>query len=426
MPVWEMLKEKCHAIICGNRSIHLVTELILPATVQACARNVGSLAFVDHSGVRDWKFDLHRRRICEEEKEEERLISTATSNPPSFAFSYLVNSCGLSPESALFVCNRVAFETSARPDAVINALKSHGFSQSQILDMIRKWPPLILASPERTLLPKLNYLRSVGFSGSDLARIITASPYLLHRSLEKQLIPNFGRLREFLLCEKYAVTAIRGNPRILSHGFEATIDPFVKILRENGVRESRIVWLVKCQSRMMINQHNHLEEIVEKTMGMGFDDPSALKFSVAMLAVAGMSESTWERKFDAYSRWGWSRDDAMRAFVKCPGCMTSSDEKIMSVMGFFVKEMGFESSFVLRHPWLMSLSLEKWIRPRCLVFKHLSWHGLTKTKVGLTTLLKISEDDFLEKFVTPHLEEAPELLDIYQEKKHMAMRLLVP
>ncbi|XP_048128659.1 uncharacterized protein LOC125312882 [Rhodamnia argentea] len=355
-----------------------------------------------------------------------RLISTASSNRPSFAVSYLVNSCGLSPESALFVSNRVVFNTSARPEAVINAFKSHGFSQSQISDMIRKWPRLISACPERTLLPKLNYLRSVGFSGFHLVRMITASPYLLTRSLEKHLIPTFGRLRDFLQGEKHAVTAIRRNPKILSQGFEATIDPFVKILRDNGVRESSIAWLVKCQPRVMINSYNHLEEIVEKIRGMGFDDPSEAKFAVAMSAVAGMSELTWERKFDAYSRWGWSRDDAMRAFVKCPWCMMSSDEKIMSVMGFFVKEMGFESSFVLRHPWLMSLSLEKRIRPRCLVFKHLSSHGLTKTKIGLTTLLSISEEDFLGKFVTPHLEEAPELLDIYREKKHMATRTLVP
>ncbi|XP_056168140.1 transcription termination factor MTEF1, chloroplastic-like [Syzygium oleosum] len=357
-----------------------------------------------------------------------RLISTttSTSNRPSFAVSYLVNSCGLSPESALFVSERVNFETSARPDAVIDVFKNHGFSQSQISGIFRKWPRLILASPERTLLPKLKYLRSVGFSGPDLAQMITAAPYVLTRSLEKHLIPNFSRLRDFLRGDKYAVTAIRRSPRILLQGFETTVDPFVKILRDKGVRESSIVWLVKCQSRTMITSCDHLEEIVEKTKEMGFDDPSAAKFAVAMLAVVGMSESTWERKFNAYGRWGWSRDDAMRAFVKIPWCMTLSEEKIMAVMGFFVKEMEFESSFLLRHPRLMSLSLRKRIRPRCMVFKHLSSHGLMKTKIGLTTLLTISEEDFLEKFLTPHIEEAPELLDIYREKKHMAMGTLVP
>ncbi|XP_030445909.2 uncharacterized protein LOC115668624 [Syzygium oleosum] len=362
-----------------------------------------------------------------------RLISTAaaaaaaaTSSRPSFAVSYLVNSCGLSPESALFVSERVNFETSARPDAVIDVFKNHGFSQFQISGIIRRWPWLILASPERTLLPKLKYLRSVGFSGSDLAKSITAAPCILTRSLEKHLIPNFGRLRDFLRGDKYAVTAIRHSPRILSQGLEATVDPFVKILRDKGVRESSIVWLVKNQSRTMIALCGHLDEIVEKTKGMGFDDPSAAKFAVAMLAVVGMSESTWERKFDAYGRWGWSRDDTMRAFVKCPWCMATSEEKIMAMIGFFVKEMGFESSFLLRHPSLMSLSLERRIRPRCLVFKHLSLHGLMKTKIGLTSLLTFSEVDFLEKFLTPHIEEAPELLDIYREKKHMATGTLVP
>ncbi|KAK3417894.1 hypothetical protein EUGRSUZ_H03879 [Eucalyptus grandis] len=359
-----------------------------------------------------------------------KLFSTATatanSNRTSFAFSYLVNSCGLSPESALFVSNRVTFETSARSDAAVNVFKSHGFSQSQISGIIRKCPTLILASPERTLLPKLKYLRSVGFSGSDLAPMITFAPYFLTRSLEKHLIPNFSRLRDFLGCNKSAVTAIRRSPRILLHGFEATVDRVVKILRDNGVRESSIMWLVKFHLRKLMNSYDHLEKIVEKTKGMGFDDPSAAKFAVAMVAVMGMSESTWERKVDAYSRWGWSRDDAMSAFVKSPWCMTLSEEKITAVMGFFVKEMGFESSFLLQHPTLMSLSLEKRIRPRCLIFKHLSSHGLMKTKFGLTTLLTISDKDFLVRFVTPHIGVAPELLDIYQEKKHMAMGALVP
>ncbi|KAF8017257.1 hypothetical protein BT93_H2448 [Corymbia citriodora subsp. variegata] len=361
-----------------------------------------------------------------------RLISTATStststsNPPSFAVSYLVNSCGLSPESALYVSNRVAFETSARPEAAIKVFKSYGFSQSQISRIIGRGPRLLVASPEKTLLPKLKYLCSVGFSGSDLANLITGSPHLLTRSLEKHLIPNFGRLRDFLRSDQNAVAAIRRSPRILVKGFEATVDPFVKVLRDNGVRESSIVWLVQCHSRRMINWYDRLKEIVEKTKRMGFDDPSAAKFAVAMLAVMGMSESVWERKFDAYSRWGWCRDDALSAFVKCPRCMMISEEKIMAVMGFYVNEMGFESSYLLQHPRLISMSLEKRIRPRCLVFKQLSSHGLMKKKICFTTLLTISDEAFLVKFVTPHIGEAPELLDIYREKKHMGTGALVP
>ncbi|XP_039156430.1 uncharacterized protein LOC120285858 [Eucalyptus grandis] len=354
--------------------------------------------------------------------------AAAGSSRPSFAVSYLVNSCGLSPELALSISNsnRVAFETSARPDAVIDVFKNHGFSQSQISNIVGRGPRLLLASPEKTLLPKLKYLRSVGFSGSDLANLITGFPYLLTRSLEKHLIPNFGRLRDFLRSDKNAVAAIRRSPRILVKGFETTVDPFVKVLRDNGVRESSIVWLVQCHSRRMINWYDQLEEIVEKTKRMGFDDPSAANFAVAMLAVMGMSKLVWERKFNAYGRWGWSRDDAMSAFVNCPRCMTMSEEKITAVMGFFVNEMGLESSYLMQHPRLIPLSLEKRIRPRCLVFKHLLSNGLMKKKVAFTTLLSMSDEHFLAKFVTSHIGEAPELLDIYQEKKHMAMGTLVP
>ncbi|KAK7845470.1 hypothetical protein CFP56_009232 [Quercus suber] len=92
-----------------------------------------------------------------------------------FTVSYLVNSCGLSPKSALLASNKVHFQNPDRPDSVLSLLKENGFDNTQITKLIRSRPTLLLADPENTLLPKIEFFRSIGVSGSDLPRILTVA-----------------------------------------------------------------------------------------------------------------------------------------------------------------------------------------------------------------------------------------------------------
>lgn len=101
-----------------------------------------------------------------------RYISN-TSNQHSFKVSYLINSCGFSLETALTVSKNVNFETPDRADLVISFFKNHGFSQFQILNIIRKHPAVLLSDPQNTLLPKLEFFQSKGFTASDTATVLS-------------------------------------------------------------------------------------------------------------------------------------------------------------------------------------------------------------------------------------------------------------
>ncbi|KAI8005001.1 hypothetical protein LOK49_LG08G03166 [Camellia lanceoleosa] len=165
---------------------------------------------------------------------------------------------------------------------------------------------------------------------------------------------------------------------------------------------------------------DRFREIVKEVEEMGFN-PLRTKFVIAIHAFRAMSKSTWEKKVEVYKKWGLSEDDILLGFGKRPWCMIASEHKISGVMDFFVNKMGLESSFVVRRPALISLSLEKRIVPRCEVYKVLLSKGLIKDNdVSLMRMLISPENWFLNRVVYRHEEEAPKLLKLYKEKLALA------
>ncbi|CAL5395651.1 unnamed protein product [Camellia sinensis] len=187
-------------------------------------------------------------------------------------------------------------------------------------------------------------------------------------------------------------------------------------MRQHGVPESKVVFLLTTQPRSFIMKPDEFKKIIYEVKEMGFD-PSRKHFVLAVHALTSMSKSTWQRKVEVYGKWGWSEEQTILAFGKNPWCMMASEEKIMAVMNFYVNTMGWESSRIARRPKWISLSLEKRIIPRCSVVQVLLSKGLIdKKRLSLATLLESTESLFLEKFVIQYNEQAPQLLKLYQEK----------
>ena len=346
-----------------------------------------------------------------------RFLST-TSNQQSFTVSYLINKCGFSPESASWVSKYVHFESPEKPDSLIAFLKKHGFSKTQIENLIKRQPNLLVSDTEKTLLPKLEFLYSIGFSRPDLAKLLSNYPKLLRTSLEEQIIPSFNFLRNLFRSDDKTIKAIKRFSGILVYDFESSLLPNINILRGNGVPESNIVTLLNRQPRTFMVNPVRFREIVEEVKRMGIDS-SRMKFVDATFALRSMSKSTLERKFDVYRRWGWSDQVILEAFQKRPSCMTVSEDKIMAIMDFLVNKMGFNSILVAKQPSILSRSLEKKIVPRALFAQELLSLGLIND-FKLSVLFDTSEKVFLKMFVDRHVNKAPELLKIYEEKLNIS------
>ncbi|KAF8401523.1 hypothetical protein HHK36_012463 [Tetracentron sinense] len=340
---------------------------------------------------------------------------SSTNEQHSFTVSYLISSCGLSPESALSASNKVQFETPERADSVLTLFKNHGFTESQISKLIRKRPDLLLYIPEKTLLPKLEFLCSIGVSSLDLAKILSSEPSILTRSLESHIIPSFNFLKSIVHVDQKVASAFRRTTRIFLQDIQKHVAPNIKLLQELGVPESNISLLITHLTSAVALNHARFIKIVKEVKELGFN-PMKSMFVLAIEMLSGSKKSTRERKFEIYRRWGWSEDEILSGFRRQPQIIGLSDEKIMKGMDFFVNKMGRESAVVARTPKILLLSLEKRIIPRCSVIQALIFKGLIQKDFNIGTVLMPTEKYFLERYVTKYLEEVPQLLNVYQGK----------
>lgn len=335
--------------------------------------------------------------------------SSATAKKASFAFSYFINEFGFSQERALRVSRYVSFEIPDKPDAVRSFLRNHGFTEPQISDMVRRFPPVILCDPEKTLLPKIEFFKSSGLSQEDLTDLLTTTPQIFWNSVTNKLAPTFDFLNSMFGSSSNTVMAMKTFQRNLN--FEQ-LQCNIELLRDAGVPKSNIVNLLKHCPRVFHTDKEKFGKIVEDVKAMGFN-PLKVMFVLAIKAFATMNKVTWSQKMEAYKKCGFSEAEILETFEKHPWCMMVSSEKIVGVVDFLVNKMGLERAVLLRRPVLLSLSLEKRIVPRCMVYQTLLTKGLVKDDLSVLSVLMASEKKFRKTYIEFHTSEAAELLKVY-------------
>ncbi|GFZ04619.1 mitochondrial transcription termination factor family protein [Actinidia rufa] len=281
--------------------------------------------------------------------------------------------------------------------------------------LVRKRPQMLLANPDKTLLPKIEFFQSIGVSRTDLARSLSSNPALLGRSLEHQIVPCYNYLKSVLQSDKKVVAAMNHTHSVFLKDLRKYLLPNIDVLREIRVPESSIAYLLNhFPEAIMKKNPNRFSEVVNEVKEMGFD-PLKVNFVLAVHAISGDGNKLiWGRCYEAYRKWGWSEDDILSAFRKHPQCMISSEKKISGAMDVFVNKMGRDSKEIARCPIALLFSLEKRILPRCSVIQVLSSKGLVKKDLRLSTILGPVEKHFLERFVIKYEEKVPQLLSVYQ------------
>ncbi|XP_065867902.1 uncharacterized protein [Euphorbia lathyris] len=340
-----------------------------------------------------------------------RYFSIDADNRHSFTLSYLTKTCGLSPKSALSASKIVQFKSSEQPDSVLSSFQKFGFSKIQISGMIRKFPNILCCDLEKTISPKFEFFLSRGASTPELVKIFTANPWILKSSLENQLVHTFNILIELFQSEDKAIEAVKQNPMALCLNPETRLIPNINTLRENGVPESYILWLISKQWQCIGEIPVKFEKIVEEVKEMGFS-PLKSHFVEAIVVLIRVSKSKRDGRVEVYKRWGWSDKDITIAFKKFPRCMAISDHNIMDTMDFYVNKLKLESSVIVNCPSLLGYSLKKRLIPRGTVLQFMSSKGLVKLDSRVSNMFICSERCFLEKYVKCH-EEAPHLIKLY-------------
>ena len=338
---------------------------------------------------------------------------TTTSKSRSFAVSYLTDNFGFSPDSASKISNsyNICFQTPEKPESVIMFFRNRGFSNSQINQMVRKVPWLLSCDPCKRVLPKFDFLLSKGVSSSEIVDQVSKNPGILGPSLKNHIVPTYELIYKFLQSDAKTVGCIFGNS-FFSYGDRLARN--IRLLQENGVRESNIARLLGNRSKEVFIS-NDMVKLVKEVKDLGFD-PSKTTFAVAMMALKRTSPSMWKEKVDTFKKWGWSDEAFSEAFRRHPHCMLTSIEKINVVMNLWVNQLGWDALDLVRGPKIFGLSMEKTLVPRARVVQHLLAKGLRNNSTSFLTPFWVSEKVFLEKFVTCFKEESRQLLKLYKEK----------
>ncbi|MED6207605.1 hypothetical protein PIB30_037302 [Stylosanthes scabra] len=354
-----------------------------------------------------------------------KFSSTATatattcsgSKGNSFTVSYLIDTCGFSPQRALSVSKHLNFETNEKPELAFEFFKNHGLTQTQAVSIIRKSPQLLRANFVKSVQPKIDYFKSKGFSDPDIRRIMMCWPTILKSSLEKEIIPSFDFLGNILQSNQNLTKVILKYAGILCY-FGKCLQPNIEVLREEGVPESHVVRFIQYFPRQFTSSSKKFKEAVQAVKELKFD-PLKMQFLVVVQVKLGISRSTWLKREGIYRKWGWTDNEISAAFKSQPWCMAVSDNKIEAIMDFLVNKLGCTPSVISRSSLVLSVSLEKRIIPRGSVIEVLLSKGLVKMP-KLYGIFIPNEAVFLDKFVYRHEKEAAELLKLYQAKLALA------
>ncbi|KAL9462119.1 hypothetical protein AB3S75_000172 [Citrus x aurantiifolia] len=149
---------------------------------------------------------------------------------------------------------------------------------------------------------------------------------------------------------------------------------------------------------------------------MGFSTDSRM-FVHGLDALCCFSEETVDRKLDLFRSYGFSKEEFMEMFRRAPGIIRSSEESLKSRLEFFLKEIKFKKSVLVHNPVCLMLSVENRVIPRYRVFQIVMSRGMLKKELSFCSMLLLSEENFLEKFVLSFGEDAEELLLAYKGHK---------
>ncbi|CDY12950.1 BnaA09g13240D [Brassica napus] len=370
-------------------------------------------------------------------------FSSAARKGQNFTVSYLVDSLGFTPKLAESISKKVSFNNKCNPDSVLNLLRTHGFTDSQISTIITDYPLLLTLDADKSLAPKLQALQSKVSSPSELTETISKVPKIL--SKDRSLSVYYGFVKEVMEADKSSkvetLYPLRGKQENKLRN--------VLALRDLGVPQ-RLLFPLLISECPHICGKEKFQESLKKVLEMGFD-PTTHKFLEALRVVKGLNKEAMEEKVNVYKRLGFTVEDVWVMFKKFPQCIGVSEKNILNSVEtfiglgfsredvammvkrlppcigysvetvkkkieFVVKEMGWTLKAVASYPQVLGYSMEKRMVPRCNVIKALIAKGLIRSELPpVSTVLVCTDQDFLKRYVRKHDDDelVAELMGIF-------------
>ncbi|KAE8774546.1 hypothetical protein D1007_53071 [Hordeum vulgare] len=346
-----------------------------------------------------------------------RLLSAAAPvlfpNPGFVVEDYLVSTCGLTRAQSIKASAKLShLKSPAKPDAVLAFLVGLGLSGDDVAAVVAKDPKFLCSGVERTLAPVVAGLSGLGLSRSEVALLVSLAPDNFRcRPIVSKLrycLPLFGSSENLL-------RAARHDASILSLRPERTAKPNIAFLQECGLSACDIAKLCGCVPRLLITNLERVREMVTLADGLGVPRGSGM-FRHALQAVAFFSDKKMAATVDQLKKTlRWSDAEVRIALPKAPFVLRKPKESLQRRSEFLISEVGFEPAYIAHRPIMLCYSIEGRLRPRYYVVKFLKENGLLKRNPSYFTIFKMGEKLFVEKYICPHKEAAPYLVEDYAD-----------
>jgi mTERF domain-containing protein len=140
----------------------------------------------------------------------------------------------------------------------------------------------------------------------------------------------------------------------------------------------------------------------------------SLMFRHVLHAVAFVGHENITAKVDYLKKtFRWSDSEVGFVVCKTPALLRRSKDILQRLSEFFISEVGLEPAAIANRPVMLTLSLERRLRPRYYAVKFLKENGLFNHDPSYSTIFKLTEKVFVERYICPNKEAAPHLTEDY-------------
>ncbi|CAN8264300.1 unnamed protein product [Cochlearia groenlandica] len=292
-----------------------------------------------------------------------------------------------------------------QPRSVIQLLKTHDFSDTQIQKLIRVRPQFMFCNSDNILQPKLRFFQELGFSGSSLGQLLSKNSSLFAASLEKKLIP-CAQILKTIVNSKDLTLILTRCTWLLSRDPDSFLLPNISSLKSFGLVDSQLVSLLKRRPGIFILPEKKLKSHLSFAMELGFCVHSGMMV-LAIISLSCISKQTIDRKLQVFVANGFSKKETREMIRKSPGLIRCAEDKLKRAMKLYMETMGIKREALVRRPCVLMHSLDKRVIPRLKVLQVLKDKGLLKEiddmkkkkKCSLIEIVSISEMEFMDKYV---------------------------
>ncbi|KAG6495820.1 transcription termination factor MTERF8, chloroplastic-like [Zingiber officinale] len=334
-----------------------------------------------------------------------------------FMAQYLVNSCGFDQEKATEASKLLkGIQSRQQPDSILAFLKSYGFDDGSTKRLLLLFPKCLLLDVEKAFAPRFRAFEDLGLSPSDIVNLVRSNPSTIKMKHER-IVSKIEFWQGLLSSKDALVKLIKTNRGILTYSIENKIKPNLELLRECGLDGPKLASILRNRPKIVAQNADFLKSLISRAEDLGVPRTSEM-FHRILCALFTVSSEKFKMQMELFRSFGWSENDFVAAFHKCPTFPLKSSMTLQRTMEFLINEAGYASSYIAIRPVLLIMSLERRLIPRHRILATLKSRGHCESDYKVTTYIMATEAKFVEKYITLYKDRYPDLSELYANLSH--------